>query len=166
MIAMHTLQHLFEDQLRDIYYAENQIAKALPKMAKAASYSGLQKAFENHLQETENHITRLERVFDLMGMSVKGKKCEGIEGIMEEGSDFLKNTKKFDPDVLDAGLIASAQRVEHYEIAVYGTLSTFARRIGQDKAAELFEETLGEEKNADRKLTDIAVNRVNDKAAK
>ncbi len=85
---------------------------------------------------------------------------------MEEGNEFLKHTKKFDPDVLDAGLIASAQRVEHYEIAVYGTLSTFARRIGQDKAAELFEETLGEEKNADRKLSDIAVNRVNDKAAK
>jgi len=166
MNIMDTLQELFEDQLKDIYYAEKQIVKTLPKMAKAASYTELQKAFEGHLKETEKHISRLESVFDLMGLPALGKKCEAIEGIIEEGSEFLKDKKEFDPDVLDAGLIASAQRVEHYEIAVYGTLCTFAKRIGQDEAAKLLEETLGEEKSADKKLTDLAVNKVNDKAAK
>ncbi len=163
---MDTLQELFEDQLMDIYYAEKQIVKALPKMAKAASYSELQRAFEGHLKETEEHIYRLERVFDLIGVPVKGKKCEAIEGIIEEGNEFIKNKNKFDPDVLDAGLIASAQRVEHYEIAVYGTLRTFAKRIGQNMAAAIFDKTLDEEKNADKKLTAIAVKNVNERAAK
>ena len=163
---METLQELFEDQLKDIYYAEKKIAKTLPKLAKAASYLELQKAFEDHLEETEKHISRLEQIFELIGMQARGKKCEAIEGILEEGSEFLKDKSEFDPDVLDAGLIASAQRVEHYEITVYGTLCTFAKRIGQDKAAELLGETLGEEKTADKKLTDIAVNKVNNKAAK
>lgn len=152
-------------ELRDIYYAEKQIVKTLPRMAKAASESSLQQAFEGHLRETEEHITRLEQVFEMMGASAKGEKCDGIEGILKEGKKFLDNGKKFDSDVLDAGLIASAQRVEHYEIAVYGTLRTFAEQIGEPGAVELLQQTLDEEKQADRKLTDIAVSSVNDKAA-
>jgi ferritin-like metal-binding protein YciE len=153
------------NQLKDIYYAEKEIIKTLPKMAGAASQSSLKKAFERHLEESERHIERLEQVFEMMGEKASGKKCEAIEGIIDEGKEFIKNGKKFNPDVNDAGLIAAAQRVEHYEIAVYGTLRAFAEHLGQEHAAELLQRTLNEEKQADEKLTGIAGSTINEKAA-
>lgn len=163
---MHTLEHLFMNQLKDIYYAEKQIAKTLPKMSDAAVQPSLKKAFDHHLEETEHHIERLEQVFEMMGEKASGKKCAAMEGIIEEGKEFIQNGKDYDPSVNDAGLVAAAQRVEHYEIAAYGTLRAFAEHLGQDRAAELFQSTLSEEKQADKKLTGIAEAVINEKAAK
>lgn len=162
---MHTLQDLFMNQLKDIYYAEKQIEKTLPKMSEAAAQPSLKKAFDDHLEETGNHIERLEQVFEMMGEKASGEKCEAMEGIIKEGDEFIQNGKDYDPSVKDAGLIAAAQRVEHYEIAAYGTLRAFAQRLGQDQAAELFQSTLDEEKQADHKLTGLAESTINEKAA-
>jgi ferritin-like metal-binding protein YciE len=151
---LKTLHDLFMDELKDVYNAEKQITKALPKMAKAASSAELRAAFEDHLAVTDIQIQRLEKVFELLEQSPKGKKCAAMEGLLKEGAEMMEENAE--PAVMDAGLIGSAQRVEHYEIAAYGTLASFARQLGLDKAVALLEETLGEEKEADETLTEIA----------
>ncbi len=161
---METLESLFIDELKDIYYAEKQIVKALPKMAKAASNSDLEKAFKAHLSETEGHVERLERIFKILDLPLRGKKCAGMNGILEEGKEILGKKKDFEPNALDAALIASAQRVEHYEIAAYGTLCAFAAQMGHDKVMNLLQNTLDEEKKADKKLSEIAESSVNEYA--
>ena len=153
-----SLHELFVEELRDTYDGEKQLTRALPKMAKAAKADGLREAFTSHLKETENHLTRLEEVFRSIGETARGKKCEGIEGIVEEGKTAME---ELDGAILDAALIAGAQKVEHYEIASYGTLAYFAELLGEGKAKELLAETLAEEKAADDKLTQIAKSRVN-----
>ncbi|MGH9406427.1 MAG: ferritin-like domain-containing protein [Terriglobia bacterium] len=158
-----TLKDLYLDELRDIYDAENEIVKALPKMASAASSPELRNAFTHHLQQTKTHVTRLEEIFSGMGEKPKTKKCDGVRGIIAEGEDLMG--QKGDQSVMDAGLIASAQRVEHYEMAVYGTLRTWAGRFSNSQAVSLLEETLNEEKEADHTLTHIAAQSVNRQAA-
>ncbi|MGH9377683.1 MAG: ferritin-like domain-containing protein [Terriglobia bacterium] len=158
-----TLKDLYLDELRDIYDAENEIVKALPKMADAAASPQLRAAFEHHLQETKQHVTRLEQVFQGMGEKPKAKKCDGVRGILQEGEDLIG--EKGDRAVRDAGLIAGAQRVEHYEMAVYGSLRTWAGQLANSRAVELLSETLNEEKEADHKLTEIAAGSVNKQAA-
>ena len=163
MAGNKKLEDLFEDTLRDIYYAERQITKALPKMAKAAQSAELRQGFEHHLEQTEGHVERLERVFDLMGKRARGKTCDAILGIIDEGKTIMDEFK--DSAAIDAGLIAAAQAVEHYEIARYGTLKTWARELGMSEAVRLFDETLNEEKQTDQKLTQIAEASANLKAA-
>ena len=158
-----TLDDLFEDTLKDIFYAENKILKALPKMAKAAHSDELKAAFQKHLRETEGHVSRLEKVFKLIDVAPKGKKCEAIEGIIEEGAEIMKEFKG--TAALDAGLISAAQAVEHYEIARYGTLKTWALQLGLNDAAKLLDETLQEEIQTDKLLTKLATSSVNKKAA-
>jgi ferritin-like metal-binding protein YciE len=157
-MAAKSLQELFVEELRDAYDGENRLTKALPKMAKAAEHPELRTAFTDHLQETRQQIARLEQVFRTVGEKPRGKKCDGIIGIVEEGKSAIE---ELDGAVLDAALIAGAQRAEHYEIAAYGTLAYFAGLLGNDRAKELLGETLEEEKAADRKLNDIAKSRVN-----
>ena len=157
-MAAKSLQDLFVEELRDAYDGEKRLTKALPRMAKAAENEDLRAAFTSHLRETERHVQRLEQVFRTIGEPVRGKKCDGIIGIVEEGKSAME---ELDGAVLDAALIAGAQRVEHYEIAAYGTLAYFAGLLGNDRAKELLGETLEEEKAADRKLNDIAKSRVN-----
>ena len=157
-MAAKSLQELFVEELRDMYDGEKQLTRALPKMAKAANADELREAFTAHLKETENQITRLDQVFRSIGETARGKKCDGIQGIVEEGK---KAMEELDGAVLDAALIAGAQKVEHYEIASYGTLAYFAEVLGEGKAKELLAETLDEEKAADDKLTQIAKSRVN-----
>jgi ferritin-like metal-binding protein YciE len=157
-----TLDDLFEDTLRDIYYAENKILKALPKMAKAAQSRELKAAFEKHLKETEGQVARLEKVFKAIDMAPKGKKCEAIEGIIEESSEIMKEFKG--APALDAGLVSSAQAVEHYEIARYGTLKRWAEQLGLNDAVRLLDQTLIEEKNTDESLTDLADSMINEHA--
>jgi ferritin-like metal-binding protein YciE len=157
-----TLDDLFEDTLKDIYYAENKILKALPKMAKAARSRELKAAFEKHLKETEGQVVRLEKVFKTIDMAPKGKKCEAIEGIIEEGSEIIKEFKG--TPALDAGLVSSAQAVEHYEIARYGTLKRWAEQLGLNDAVKLLDQTLTEEKNTDESLTDLADSMINEHA--
>jgi ferritin-like metal-binding protein YciE len=156
---MNTLEDMYMDLLKDLYSAEKQLVKALPKMAKAASNSDLQKAFQDHLRQTEGHVERIERIFSDTGGSPRGKKCVGMEGLVEEGAEIMKENA--DPDVMDAGLIAAAQKVEHYEIASYGTARAWAERMGHDKAAQLLQQTLDEESMANEKLTKIAESHVN-----
>jgi ferritin-like metal-binding protein YciE len=156
------LDDLFEDTLKDIYYAENKILKALPKMAKAAHSDELKAAFEKHLKETEGHVSRLEKVFKLIDVAPRGKKCEAIEGIIEEGAEIMKEFKG--APALDAGLVSSAQAVEHYEIARYGTLKRWAEQMGLDDATKLLDSTLSEEKNTDAALTDLADSMINEQA--
>ncbi len=151
---MYSLRDLFEEELKDLYSAEQQIVKALPKMASAASSSDLKDAFEHHLKETRGHIERLERIFERQSMSGKGKKCEGMDGLLKEGAELLQTNAE--PEVKDAGLIGAAQRVEHYEIAVYGTARTFAEHLGEREIAKTLQETLNEEGAANKKLTQIA----------
>jgi ferritin-like metal-binding protein YciE len=148
------LKELYVDELKDIYNAENQLVKALPKMAKAASSNELRKGFEEHLEQTRGHVRRLEQIFQKLGESPKGKKCKGMEGLVEEGSDVIG--EDFEGAVKDAALIGAAQRVEHYEIAAYGTVCAFAERLGESEQAELLSETLEEEKETDEKLTKLA----------
>lgn len=155
-----TLQDLLIEELQDLYDAEHQIIKALPQLAKAASGGALRGAFESHLEETRNQITRLEDVFVTMGRKASGKHCAGIAGIIEEGSKLLKQ-REIDGAVRDAGLIAGAQKVEHYEMCGYGTCAAWARTLGLDEVAELLEETLDEEKGADQTLSDLAEQEVN-----
>jgi ferritin-like metal-binding protein YciE len=156
---MATLEDLYTDLLKDLYSAEKQLVKALPKLAKNASSPDLQKAFQEHLRQTEGHVERIERIFTDMEGSPRGKKCVGMEGLIEEGNELLQEDTE--PDVLDAGLIAAAQKVEHYEIAGYGTARTWAERLGYDKAARLLQQTLDEESMANEKLTKIAESHVN-----
>jgi ferritin-like metal-binding protein YciE len=148
------LQELYVDELKDIYNAETQLVKALPKMAKAASSEELRKGFEEHLEQTKGHVSRLEQIFQSLGESPKGKKCKGMEGLVEEGSEMIE--EDFDASVKDSGLIGAAQRVEHYEIAAYGTVRAFAETLGQEDHVSLLEETLEEEKQTDQKLTKLA----------
>src|SRR5262249_26497407 len=142
-----SLDELLVEQLQDLYHAENQLVKALPKMAKAASNATLRNAFEEHLEQTKGHVNRLEKVFESLGQSPKSRTCEGIKGIVEEADDFLSESAE--PSVRDAGMIACAQRVEHYEIAGYGSVRTWAEQLGHQQAAQLLEATLDEEKAAD-----------------
>lgn len=149
-----SLEDLFFDTLKDIYYAEKRILKALPKMAKGAESPRLKKGFEKHLAQTEGHVERLEQVFEIFGQAPRGKKCEAIEGIIAEGDEILKSFKG--TAALDAGLISSAQAVEHYEITRYGTLRRWAEMLGKRNAAALLERTLKEESETDEVLTQIA----------
>jgi len=157
------LNALFLDTLKDIYYAEKQIYKSLPKMAKAAQSDQLRAAFEKHHDETEAHIERLEQVFELLDKPARGKKCDAIEGILEEGTEVMEEYE--DTPALDAGLLAAAQAVEHYEISRYGTLKSWADKLGMKDAVKLLDETLAEEKKTDETLSKIAVSAVNAEAA-
>jgi len=163
MPALKSLEDLFVNLLKDMYYAEKQILKALPKMAKKADSEELRQAFEHHLKETQGQVERLEQVFALCDLKPSGKTCPAIKGIIEEGEEDMKDAK--DPDVLDAGMIADAQAVEHYEIARYGTMIAWARQLGMNDAASLLEQTLEQEYNADRLLTELAEGRLNRQAA-
>jgi ferritin-like metal-binding protein YciE len=156
---MQTLDDLYTDMLKDLYSAEKQLVKALPKMAKNAQSSDLQIAFQDHLKQTEGHVDRIERIFSDLGGSPRGKKCVGMEGLVEEGNELLQ--EDVEPDVLDAGLIAAAQKAEHYEIASYGAARTWAERLGYNSAAQLLQQTLDEEGEANKKLTQIAESHVN-----
>ncbi len=160
---MQELGKLFEHTLMDIYYAENQILKALPKLAKKAKSPELGKMFEAHLHETEGQVKRLEQIFKMLGKPPKGVKCEAITGILKEGDEVVDEFG--DSTALDAGMIAAAQTVEHYEMARYGALRTWAEELGMKDAAKLLEQTLMEERGADQKLTKLAETRVNAKAA-
>ncbi len=153
-MANEGLKELYIDELKDLYSAENQLLKALPKMAKAASSEELRQGFEEHLEQTRGHVERLEQIFESLDSSPKGKKCMGMEGLVKEGSEVME--EDFNEAVKDAALIGAAQRVEHYEIAAYGTVSEFARILGEDQHVSLLEETLQEEKETDEKLTDLA----------
>jgi len=156
------LDELFHDTLKDIYYAEKKILSALPKMAKAAQNDDLRAAFEKHKTETEGQIDRLEQVFELIEEKAQGKKCAAIEGILEEGQEIIKEYKG--SPALDAGLVSAAQAVEHYEIARYGTLRTWAEEMGLDQAAKLLQQTLDQEEATDRSLTKLAEAVVNQEA--
>jgi ferritin-like metal-binding protein YciE len=162
-MEMQSLQDLFEDELKDTYNAEKQILKALPRMAKKASSEALREAFEMHEEETREHVQRLEQVFKLMGKSARGKHCKAMEGIVEEGKEMM--AEDMEPEVMDAALIAAAQRVEHYEIAAYGTLRTFAQHLGQKDIARLLQQTLDNEGETDKKLTKLAVAGINQRAS-
>ena len=158
-MKLETLKDLYIEELKDIYDAEHQILKGLPKMAKAATSDSLREAFEEHEDITQGQVDRLDQIFDRLGMKAKGRKCKAMEGLIEESKELL--SAESDEDVLDAGLIAAAQRIEHYEIAVYGTLRTYAEQLNLDEDAELLQETLDEEKEADQKLSEIATDCVN-----
>lgn len=162
-MELKNLQDLFLDTLKDTYDAEHQITKALPKMAKAANNAELKKGFESHLKQTEEHIKRLEQVFEGMGKKATRKTCKGMKGLLEEGDEIMK--EEGEPEVLDAGLIAAAQKVEHYEISAYGTLNSYANLMGESNAAKLFQQTLDEERQTDEKLTKLAESTVNLQAA-
>jgi len=157
------LQHLFVDQLRDILWAEKQLVKALPKMAKAARDAKLKAAFTNHLGETENQVVRLGKIFTSLGLAVRAKKCPAMEGLLKEADELAEDYQ--DSSALDAALIAAAQKVEHYEIATYGTLRAFAECLGHTEAVKLLSATLLEESKADEALTGIALAQVNEEAA-
>ena len=148
------LKELYVEELKDLFSAENQLLKALPKMAKAASSEELQAGFEEHLEQTRGHVQRLEKIFKALGENPKGKKCVGMEGLIEEGSEVMH--EDFEDAVMDAALIGAAQRVEHYEIAAYGTVSEFAKILGESEHVSLLEQTLQEEKETDEKLTTLA----------
>jgi ferritin-like metal-binding protein YciE len=158
-----TLEDLLTDELKDLYSAENQIIKTLPKMAKAAQSDDLRMAFEEHLEQTKEHARRIERICEDLSISPKGKKCVGMEGLIEEGKEVLQ--EDLDADTVDAGLIGAAQKVEHYEMAGYGTASAHARQLGFNRAVDILQRTLEEEKRADEKLTRLAENQVNVQAA-
>jgi ferritin-like metal-binding protein YciE len=162
-MSVKTINELLLDELKDLYSAEKQITKALPKMAKAAASQDLKSAFENHLEETQGHVERLDKIFENLGKSPRGKTCHGMQGLLEEGSEMISESEK--GPVRDAGLISAAQRVEHYEMAGYGSVREFASILGQNEIASLLEETLEEEKAADEKLSGIA-KKVNPQAVK
>jgi ferritin-like metal-binding protein YciE len=158
-MKIDTLEKLFIAELRDLYSAENQILKALPKMVKAASAPELKAAFEKHLKETKGQVERLETIFETLGKSPKGKTCAAMKGLVEEGSELM--SENIEPAILDAGLIAAAQRIEHYEMAGYGTVRTYAKHLKQDEAASLLQQTLEEETLTDEVLTTLAESSVN-----
>lgn len=153
-MSVETMQELFIDELKDLYSAEKQIVRALPKLAKAASTPELQQALLSHLEETKEHVERLEKISEIVGKKLTGKTCVGMKGVLEEGSEVLEDTDK--GIVRDAALIAASQRVEHYEMAGYGSARDFAKILGQSEAAALLDETLAEEKSADKKLSVIS----------
>ena len=159
-----TLHELLVDQIRDLYSAEKQLVKALPKMEKAATSDELKSAFAGHLEQTKEHITRLEKVFELLGEKVQGKKCDAMAGLVEEGQSIIKDTDE-GTATRDVGLIIAAQKVEHYEIATYGSLATLAKTLGLSEVTDILLDTLDEEEETDQKLTDIAKSRVNHEAA-
>ena len=163
MATEKTLDDLFLETLKDVYYAEKHLAKTLPKMAKAAQDKALADGFLKHADETEIHVERLEQIFELMGKPARAKTCDAIIGIIEEGKSVMEDFK--DTIALDAGLIAAGQAAEHYEIARYGALRTWAEQLGMTEAARLLEQTLAEEKATDKKLTELAVSQENVKAA-
>ena len=162
-MAEKDLSTLFLDTLKDIYYAEKQIYKSLPKMAEAAASDELRTAFEKHHDETEVQIERLEKIFEMLDKPVRGKKCDAIEGILDEGKEIMKEYA--DTPALDAGLLAAAQAVEHYEISCYGTLKAWATKLGMPNAVELLDQTLNEEKKTDDALSKIALSTINAEAA-
>ena len=162
-MADGTLHDAFLDELRDAYDAEKQLTRALPKLAKAASSPELRTAFEKHLEETRGHVDRLERVFESLDEKVRGKHCDGIAGIIEEGKSVMEG--HFDEATMDACLIAGGQRAEHYEMAAYGTLVAWAQAMGHAEAADLLQQTLDEEKAADKKLSQLAEGGINQEAA-
>ena len=153
-MAVDTIEKLFVEELKDLHSAEKQITKTLPKLAHAASSPELKKAFERHMKETEGQIQRLDQCFEILGTRPKDKMCDGMKGILAEGSEMLRETEA--GDVRDAALISAAQRVEHYEMAVYGTLRNYAQQLNQSRIVELLQTTLDEEKAADKKLTEIS----------
>jgi ferritin-like metal-binding protein YciE len=154
-----SLMELFEDELKDIYWAEKALVKALPKMAKKATSSELSTALMQHLEETQDQVKKVEQVFKLIGKKAVAKKCEAMNGLIKEGDEIMKDTEK--GPQRDAGIISAAQKVEHYEIASYGTLRTFANTLGLDEVSSLLEEILEEEKSADEKLTEVAESAIN-----
>jgi ferritin-like metal-binding protein YciE len=153
------LEELLVDELKDIYSAESQIVRALPKMAKAASAPDLKRAFERHLEETRRQVERLDQIGDTLDIKLTGKKCKGMEGLIEEGKEIME--EDFDENAIDAGLIGAAQKVEHYEIAAYGTARTHATLLGYNKIARLLQQTLNEEGATDKKLTQLAESIIN-----
>lgn len=161
-MAVKTAQDLLLDELRDIYHAEKQLLKALPKMARAAHSDELRKAFEHHLEETHGQVERLEAVFDHLGKAARGKRCEAMAGLIEEGEEMIHEIQT--PQVLDAALITAAQKVEHYEISSYGSARELADSLGYEEIAQLLDGTLAEEKEADQKLNHLAVSRINKSA--
>ena len=161
-MKLETLKTLYIDELRDLYNAENQLVKALPKMAKAASSEQLQDAFEKHLEQTKSHVDRLEEVFEEIGEKPKGKTCKAMKGLIDEGSEILKEDGE--ESVIDAGIIVAAQKVEHYEIASYGSVRTFAQLLGKDRSADLLQRTLDEESEANEVLNKLAEDIVNPEA--
>jgi ferritin-like metal-binding protein YciE len=158
-MEMDSLRKLYVDELKDLYSAEKQILQALPRMAKKASNEQLKKAFETHLEETRGQVERLDRIFELLGKSSRGKKCKGMEGLLEEGKEMMQ--EDMEPEVMDAALISAAQRVEHYEIAGYGTVRTYAQLLGENQHVKLLQQTLDEEGNTDKKLTQLAETTIN-----
>jgi len=162
-MQMENLQDLLKADLKDVLHAENQIVKALPKMIKKASHPELQEALENHLEETKEQVNRVEQVMELLGMPVRSKACKAMQGIIEEGKEVMGEDA--DDDVMDAALIGAAQKVEHYEIATYGTLCTYAELLGLEEAKRLLGQNLEEEKQADQKLTELAEAVINLEAA-
>jgi ferritin-like metal-binding protein YciE len=161
-MKLDTLQKLYTNELRDLYNAENQLLKALPKMAKAASSGELKEAFQKHLKQTKSHVERLEQVFEDIGEKPKGKTCRAMKGLIEEGSEILH--EQGDESVIDAGIIVAAQKVEHYEIASYGSVRTFAHLLGKDKSAEVLQTTLDEESETNEILNKLAESVVNPEA--
>ena len=161
-MQMEDLQDLFVEELRDLYNAENQLIKALPRMAKAASSDELKEAFEQHLEQTRTHAQRIEQICDRLGAKPKGKKCKGMEGLIEEGKEMMKEAED---EVLDAALISAAQRVEHYEIAGYGTVRAYAKLLGDEESARILQQTLDEEGQTDKLLTQLAESSINVEAA-
>lgn len=159
MPALSSLHPLYEKELKDLYSAETQILKALPRMTKAATHQELKRAFTTHERQTRTHVERLERIFKELGSTPRGKKCVGVEGIIKEGAELIK--EKPAPDVLDAGLVAAAQHVEHYEMASYGTARTWALKMGHQQQAALLQQTLDEERQTDQLLTQIAEHSIN-----
>ncbi|HEV2617303.1 MAG TPA: ferritin-like domain-containing protein [Candidatus Acidoferrales bacterium] len=153
-MKQNTLKELYVNELRDLYDAEQQLVKALPKMAKTSNSSKLRNGFEEHLEQTKEHVKRLEQILNSLGEAAKGKKCKGLRGIVAEGSEVLG--EDYDGDVKDAALISAAQRVEHYEIAAYGTVHAFAELLGENEASSLLKQTLTEEKETDEKLTQLS----------
>lgn len=153
-MTKNSLRELYVDELKDLYSAENQLTKALPKMAKAASSDELRQGFEEHLEQTKGHVERLQQIFEMLGEKGSGKKCVGMEGLVKEGAEIIN--EGFEDAVMDAALIAAAQRVEHYEIAGYGTVAAYADLLGESEQASLLRETLEEEKQTDEKLSDLA----------
>lgn len=158
-MELNTLHELYVDELKDLYSAENQILKALPKMIRATTHPELKNAFTDHMKQTENQVKRLEHIFADLDESPKGKKCHGMEGVLEEGAELIKERPA--ADVLDAGLISAAQHVEHYEMAGYGTVRTWADKLGREQDARLLQETLDEERKADELLTKLATQSIN-----
>jgi ferritin-like metal-binding protein YciE len=161
--TFNSFDELFVDQLQDLYDAEQRLTKALPKMAEAAHSPALKAAFQEHFRQTQGHVSRLEQVFKMLGKGAQSKTCQAMKGLIDEGEEAV--SAKGDPDVKDAALIAAAQRVEHYEIAGYGTVRTFAQRLGRQDAARILQQTLDEEGATDKKLTALAEQSINPKAA-